>query len=103
VAHIQDRTLTTPQDADVLADLRSLRKSAGVVKVPAGAFTTGADGKSRHGDSAIAAALATYAVDVVDAGPIEFQTAPSSPRGMDGAADRGHRDDDIRIPEPQAW
>ena len=103
IAHMQDRTMITPRDADVLGDLRSLRKVRGVVKVPNNARTTGTDGKQRHGDAAIAAALATYAVEVIDAGPIEFTAVGKSPRGMDGPTDSGRADEDTRILEPAAW
>lgn len=74
-AHIEDRTVTTPADADVLADLRTIKKVRGVAKVPDSARTVGADGKARHGDSAIALVLATYAVEMIDAGETEFESA----------------------------
>lgn len=71
-AHIEDCTVTTPADADVLADLRSIRKERGVPRVPENVRTVGADGKQRHGDAAIALALALYAVDKIDTGEIDY-------------------------------
>ncbi|MGO4380362.1 hypothetical protein [Pseudoduganella sp. RAF53_2] len=61
-AAFEDQTLTIPKDADVLADLRLVRLEKGVAKVPDTAHTKGSDGRARHGDTAIALALATYAV-----------------------------------------
>lgn len=101
-AHIEDATLSTPQDADVLGDLRAIKKTNGVPKVPENARTTGADGKPRHGDAAVAAALAVYAVEQIDAGPIEFTAVPARPRGIDNVASTS-LDDDYAIPEPTAW
>lgn len=103
-AHFEDQTVTTPADADVLGDLRGVRKIRGVPKVPDDARTTGSDGKKRHGDAAIALALATYAVEKLDGGEIDYTPAPRAPRGFDNLVDGRDADaDDLRIPEPAAW
>jgi phage FluMu gp28-like protein len=111
-AHFEDKTITTPADADVLADLRGVRKIRGVPKVPDDARTTGIDGKPRHGDSAIALVLAMYAVEMIDVGPIEYEAAPQHPRGFDNTTNQGPARmrmraedplDDIKTPEPSAW
>lgn len=110
-AHFEDQTITVPADADTLGDLRGVKKVNGVPKVPDGAHTTGSDGKKRHGDSAIALVLAMYAVEMIDAGPIEFAAVPQHPRGFDntkgGVSDRlrmrADESDDVKIPEPSAW
>ena len=108
-AHFEDKTITVPADADVLGDLRGVRKVNGVPKIPDDARTTGMDGKQRHGDSAIALVLATYAVEMIDAGPIEFTAAPQHSRGMDNVtAEQGDwmragTGDDIKVPEQSAW
>ncbi len=52
----EDRTITAPRDADVLADHRALVMEKGVARIPERA--KGQDGKQRHGDSAIAGAMA---------------------------------------------
>lgn len=101
-AHIEDATLSTPQDVDVLSDLRAIRRTGGVPMVPAGAKTTGADGGERHGDAAIAAVLAVYAVEQIDAGPIEFTAVPARARGMENVGSDA-LDDDMSIPEPSTW
>ena len=72
-AAFEDKTLTIPKDADVLADLRAIRMDKGVAKVPDSARARGSDGRDRHGDSAIALALATYAVFEMEPVPMEFQ------------------------------
>lgn len=112
-AHVEDRTLTVPADADVLGDLRGIKKVNGVPKVPDDARTTGSDGKKRHGDSAIALVLATFAVECIDAGEIDYTAAPRHPRGYDNKrstdvgstlrmrADEGA--DDTKLPEQGAW
>lgn len=58
-ARIEDRTLTLPKSADILSDLRSLRVVKGVARIPdaRGKDSTG----KRHGDAAIALAMAIYA------------------------------------------
>ncbi len=78
-AHIEDRTLSTPADADLLADLRSIRKTRGVPRVPEDVRTTGSDGKPRHGDAAVALALAVYAVEHIDAGEIDYGSIGVTP------------------------
>jgi phage FluMu gp28-like protein len=60
-AAFEDKTLTIPKDADVLADMRAIKLDKGVAKVPDSAHTRGSDGRDRHGDAAIALAMATYA------------------------------------------
>lgn len=55
-----DKTIVLPMDADILADHQSLAYVNGIVKVPEGHTSKGADGFDRHGDSAIAGALAYY-------------------------------------------
>lgn len=72
-AAIEDRSLVLPKDADVLADLRTVRMEKGVAKVPDNARVRGSDGRDRHGDTAIALALATYAVFQMEPAPIEFK------------------------------
>lgn len=58
-----------PKDDDVLGDYRLIQMTGGVAKVPAGVHTVGADGFKRHGDSAIAGALAYFASNQ-DTGPV---------------------------------
>lgn len=58
-AAIEDRETTTPDDPDILGDLRSIVVTNGVPKVDNEAH--GADGELRHGDAAVAAALALFA------------------------------------------
>ena len=72
-AAIEDKTLTLPRDADILADLRAIRMEKGVAKVPDNARVRGSDGRDRHGDTAIALVMATYAVFQMEPAPIEFK------------------------------
>ena len=71
-AAIEDKKMIIPQDADVLADLRSIVMEKGVAKVPDTATNKGSDGRDRHGDSAIALALGTFAVNTMEPVEMEF-------------------------------
>ncbi|MGH7906261.1 MAG: hypothetical protein ACREP6_06505, partial [Candidatus Binataceae bacterium] len=59
-AAFEDGTIEIPKDADILADHRALAMDRGVVRVPE-RRERDSSGKLRHGDSAIAAALAWFA------------------------------------------
>lgn len=71
-AAFEDAMIVLPRDADVLADHRAIVMERGVAKVPDGARARGADGGRRHGDSAIAGALAWFA-SRMDGVSMEFQ------------------------------
>jgi phage FluMu gp28-like protein len=59
-AAFEDGAIEIPRDADILADHRAIVVEQGVARVGA-ARRKGTDGAERHGDSAIAAALAYFA------------------------------------------
>ena len=59
-AGFEDGLLEIPRDADILGDLRLIVMDKGVAKVPDDKRTKGADGKWRHGDSAVSLALAWW-------------------------------------------
>lgn len=67
-AHLEGRTVTIPRDADVLEDHRAVELVRGVPGLPGGA------GKDRHGDSAVALALACQAADQAY-GPVTCESA----------------------------
>lgn len=72
-AAFEDKTLSgLPKDADILADLRSVRMEKGVAKVPDNARVRGADGRDRHGDFAVAIAMAHFAARTMEPVVIEF-------------------------------
>ncbi len=58
---LEAQAMTLPADADVIDDHRQVTMVGGIAKVPEGVHNEGADGEKRHGDSAIAAALAHFA------------------------------------------
>ncbi|MDZ7655570.1 MAG: hypothetical protein U0997_06465 [Sulfurimicrobium sp.] len=91
-AAFEDAKLTLPQDADVLADLRTVVMEKGVAKVPDSARVRGSDGRERHGDTAIALALATFAVFQMEPVHIEYQGAG----GKHGRHDDGGNQDNRR-------
>jgi phage FluMu gp28-like protein len=71
-AAFEDGEITIAKDADVLADHRAIVVDKGVPKVPDSGHTTGSDGGQRHGDAAIAGALAWHA-SLNHGSPIEFE------------------------------
>lgn len=86
-AGFEDDTLTIPKDADHLGDLRLIKLIDGVGQIPKAQRTRGQDGSARHGDAAIALALAYHAttLDVVEYG---YESgASASVIGVDGRAD----------------
>jgi len=101
-ALFEDGTIAIPKDADILGDLRAIKVDRGIAKVPDNARSKGADGRPRHGDSAIAAALAKYAVDNLSAPAIEWTVAPEKHQRWD--AGRGDSDDDdLGVQPAGAW
>lgn len=65
-----------PKDADTLADLRAVQIVRGVPRVP-DTRSTGEDKGKRHGDAAVAVALAYYASRELNAGPVSVASRPS--------------------------
>jgi phage FluMu gp28-like protein len=56
-----DRTIVLPAHEDVLRDHQALQFTNGIIRVPENFRFKGSDGLDRHGDSAIAGALAWFA------------------------------------------
>jgi len=74
-AAFEDATIEIPRDADILADHRALSVERGIAKISE--RRTGSDGGRRHGDSAIAAALAYFA-SRAEPGEIAYRSAEAS-------------------------
>lgn len=91
-AAFEDGAIEIPRDADILADHRSLVMEKGVAHVP-DRRARGSDNKGRHGDSAIAGALAWHASQMTPS-EIAYTPAPKTPRDVYGW--RGVDDDDDR-------
>lgn len=85
-----DKSVLYPYDADVLADHQALAYVNGIVKVPDDYSAKGADGYNRHGDTAIASALAYYASKLDFA---EYSYRPVPPRASKFDAATQHDDD----------
>lgn len=81
-AALEDATLEVPRDDDVLQDLRQLQVIRGVPKL-GDDRRKGHDGGDRHGDAAVALALA-YRASLIDAAPIEFRALGISRTGSAG-------------------
>lgn len=64
-----------PKDADVLADLRAVQVVRGVPRIP-DVRSKGEDKGKRHGDAAVAVALAYYASRELNAGPVHVGSRP---------------------------
>jgi phage FluMu gp28-like protein len=73
-AALEDGTLDDlPRDADVLADLRAVQMVRGVPRIPE-TRSTGEDQGKRHGDAAVAVALAYYASREINLGPVSVSS-----------------------------
>ena len=88
-AALEDRLFALPQDRDVVDDLRLVTMVKGVAKIPP-IRTTARDGGKRHGDAAIAAALAQFAArrdpwrPAYDAAPVRHPLDDAPDDGRDG-------------------
>lgn len=75
VEAFEDQTIDLMRDADVRNDLRALERIDGIVKLPSLRQADTKDaGLKRHGDAAIALALAWFASLNMGGGPIEFES-----------------------------
>lgn len=73
-AALEDGTLIDlPRDADVLADLRAVEVVRGVPRIP-DSRATGQDAGKRHGDAAVAIALAYFASREINKGPVTVRS-----------------------------
>jgi phage FluMu gp28-like protein len=84
-AAFEDGTIEIPKDGGVLMDHRAITIARGIARV--GDRTIGKDGGKRHGDSAIAAALAYYASRAEVAGEVDYRSIPRSRWKGDSARD----------------
>jgi phage FluMu gp28-like protein len=75
-AAFEDGLIELPRDAEILADHRALVMEQGVVRLPEQRSTT-IKGKRRHGDAAIAGALAYFASQV-ETHEFSYQPAPAA-------------------------
>lgn len=90
-AALEDRTATIPKDDNVLDDLRAVTVVKGVPKIPRDARTKDRKGTGkRHGDSAIAYALAMYAARKFDAAFTEWDFCTGGASVANGIM-RGYR------------
>jgi phage FluMu gp28-like protein len=83
-----DRTVVLPADEDILRDHQGLQYVGGIIKVPDDHSNKGADGFDRHGDTAVAGALAWAASR---ANLPEYAYVPASEIAADGEAGLGLR------------
>ncbi len=73
-AALEDGTLTgLPKDQDILADLRAVQVIKGVPRIP-DQRSTGEDKGKRHGDAAVAVALAYFASRELNLGPVTVKS-----------------------------
>ena len=72
-AAFEDGDITLPRSSGVLDDHRAVQLVRGVPKVPDGVALKDAAGGKRHGDTAIAGALAWFA-SLTAAAPMEFMS-----------------------------
>ena len=82
-AAFEDGSIEIPKDRDVLDDIALLELVRGVIRIPE--RTLGSDGEGRHGDAAIALALA-WAASLADPEEYEYEAGRAAPTGLFGAA-----------------
>lgn len=80
-AAFEDDRITVPDDQEIHDDIRTLRIVRGVIRVPEKRMT-GKDGSKRHGDAAVAGALA-YAASRADPEEYGYQAAPRTSTSTD--------------------
>lgn len=97
-AGFEDAEITIPKDTDVLNDLRAIQVIKGIPKIPDGDTNKGKKGQ-RHGDAAIAIAMAWFAT-TMNTSPIEFTPLPEKASRWDGIDDG---DNDMPSFEAGAW
>jgi phage FluMu gp28-like protein len=95
-AAFEDDTLVIPRDADILGDLRLIKQIDGVGQVPKAERTKGQDGAKRHGDAAIALALA-YRATRLDNAVYEYVSGAIAPVTDEDAARQDGADRTVRI------
>jgi phage FluMu gp28-like protein len=86
----EEGSIAVPADLDVIDDFGDLKLMKGVAQVPATRRRVGGDGRPRHGDTAIAAALMMYATFRT---PIAY-AYEAVPKGGPAAGRMRMRDDD---------
>jgi phage FluMu gp28-like protein len=69
----EDKTVLLAKDADIIEDHRAVKVIRGVARLPE-VKGKGRDNKQRHGDAAIAGALAWFATNESAAEPTEYET-----------------------------
>jgi phage FluMu gp28-like protein len=89
-AAFEDGMIIIPSDDDLLGDLALVRTISGIPQIPP-IRTIGADGKKRHGDFAVALALA-YAQTRADV--VEFDYRGLASKASADIHDRPRHDDD---------
>lgn len=96
-AAFEDGTLASlPKDQNVRDDLRMIVVDKGIPKLDERARTKTAEGGQRHGDAAIALALAWFA-SAQDGGRIEYTEVPRHARDRDGRDWMRADDDDLPV------
>jgi phage FluMu gp28-like protein len=98
-AAIEDAMLTLPRDREIADDFRMVKLVRGVARIPARRQT--AEGEQRHGDAAIASALA-YAASRAEYEEYGYQGGLPAPlraaQGEHRWRDRPEDDDDVPVP-----
>ena len=72
-AAFEDKSILLPKDADLIEDHRALKMIKGVAKLP-DTKNTGKDKKKRHGDTAIAGALAWFSTNQEGSSEPEYES-----------------------------
>ncbi|PIE13815.1 MAG: hypothetical protein CSA70_03620 [Rhodobacterales bacterium] len=102
ITSFSDRTNVIPKHDDVLQDHQALQYVDGVIRVPKDFRFKGSDGFARHGDSAVAEALAWFATRQ-PVSSYEYQSAHNLNEDSDDDDWADHDDDDNFRREGGLW
>ncbi|GLX86362.1 Mu-like prophage FluMu protein gp28 [Thalassotalea loyana] len=97
-AEFEDFNLTIPRHQDIIDDISQIKVVNGVPKIDKGS-TKGTDGRQRHGDTAVAFAMAVRA-SWMEGGVIEFTELPGKRRDLD---EDEYEDDDYYFEREGAY
>lgn len=90
-AKFEDGDIEIPKTQDVIDDLRKIQMNKGVPQIEKGSGK-GADGKQRHGDSAVGLCMAVRAT-YMEGAPIEYEALPANDRWDDNPESDDYHDD----------
>lgn len=101
-AEFEDQNLELPRHQDVLDDMAKVKVTNGIPKIDKGSDKSKTTGQQRHGDFAVALAMAIRA-SWMEGSAIEYEAAPDKGGRWDGVADDEDDDNDFNDGHSGGW